>query len=189
MGQELPFRDAELSRNPDSEVSFYNKLKIIIDILQNDYKSNHKMNTFRIHGGEVPGTENNILHTLTMLKELAPLSPLGFIPPPEIRIGHAVHFVDTPEYFDLLRKFGVIVEINATSNKNISSNKKVKIQIEISKENRTIRITDNGIGMTKEDLENNLEGFSYAVKSVMKNAKNAYPVLTENKNIVIILNE
>lgn len=121
MGQELPFRDAELSRNPDSEVSFYNKLKIIIDILQNDYKNNHKMNTFRIHGGEVPGTENNILHTLTMLKELAPLSPLGFIPPPEIRIGHAVHFVDTPEYFDLLRKFGVIVEINATSNMKLSN--------------------------------------------------------------------
>ena len=31
-----------------------------------------------------------------------------------------------------------------------------KIQIEVNKENRTIKITDNGIGMTKEDLENNL---------------------------------
>jgi len=31
-----------------------------------------------------------------------------------------------------------------------------KINIDIDKENRTLTITDNGIGMTKEDLENNL---------------------------------
>lgn len=116
MGQETPLRDPELSRDPISEVSLYNKLKIILETLQNDYKETGKMTTFRIHGGEVPGTEDNIFHTLTMLKELAPISPLGTIPPPEIRIGHGVFFRDIKEYFDLLRNLQVIVEINAESN-------------------------------------------------------------------------
>ena len=31
-----------------------------------------------------------------------------------------------------------------------------KIQIDIDKENRTLTLTDNGIGMTAEELENNL---------------------------------
>lgn len=116
MGQENPFRDTELSRSTTSEVSFYNKLKLILEVLQNDYKETGKLNTFRIHGGEVPGTEDNIFHTLVMLNELAPISPLGTIPPPEIRVGHGVYFKDIPEYFELLRKLQVIIEINATSN-------------------------------------------------------------------------
>ncbi len=119
MGQELPFRDDELSRSPESEVSFYNKLKIIIDVLQKDYILSHTMNTFRIHGGETRGSEDNIYQTLKMLKELAPQTALGIIPPPEIRIGHGVYFNDTKEYFDLLRKFDVVVEINASSNKKL----------------------------------------------------------------------
>lgn len=116
MGQENSLRDPELSRDPNSEVSFYNKLKIILEILQEDYLETGKMNTFRIHGGETPGSDDNIFYTLTMLKELAPLSPLKKIPPPEIRIGHGVYFNDTKKYFELLRSLNVIVEINSTSN-------------------------------------------------------------------------
>ena len=37
-------------------------------------------------------------------------------------------------------------------------------------EARTLTITDNGIGMTAEDLERNLEGFAQSVKQVMKEA-------------------
>ncbi len=116
MGQETPLRDQELSRDPNSEVSFYNKLKIILEILQEDYQETGIMTTFRIHGGETPNTDDNIFNTLTMLKELAPLSPLKQIPPPEIRIGHGVYFKDTKKYFELLKSLNVIVEINSTSN-------------------------------------------------------------------------
>ncbi len=149
MGQETPFSDPELSRSPDSERSFYNKLKIIIEVLQEDYKETNIMNTFRIHGGEVPGTDDNIFETLTMLDELAPLSPLGIIPPPEIRIGHGVYFKDTKEYFDLLRKYKVIVEINASSNiklGNITDINDIRYQRYLD-EGITIVIATDGHGL------------------------------------------
>lgn len=116
MGQENKLRTEEKDRDPNNPDGFINKLKIILKVLQEDYQKTGRMNTFRIHGGEVPGTEDNIFHTLTMLKELVPISPLGTIPPPEIRIGHGVFFRDIPEYFDLLREMQVIIEINASSN-------------------------------------------------------------------------
>lgn len=156
MGQETPFSDPELSRSPESERSFYNKLKIILDVLQNDYKDTNKMNTFRIHGGEVPGTDDNILQTLIMLDELAPISPLGHIPPPEIRIGHGVYFKDTQEYFDLLRKYKVIIEINATSNEklgNIQDITDIRYQRYLA-ENIPIVIATDGHGLYDTTIVN-----------------------------------
>ena len=46
---------------------------------------------------------------------------------------------------------------NSLTNKDIKINKEdLKIRIEPNKEARTLTITDNGIGMTEEELENNL---------------------------------
>jgi adenosine deaminase len=91
-----------------------------------------------------------------MLDELAPISPLGHIPPPEIRIGHGVYFKDTQEYFDLLRKYKVIIEINATSNEklgNIQDITDIRYQRYLA-ENIPIVIATDGHGLYDTTIVN-----------------------------------
>lgn len=114
MGQERPFSLEELDYN--NSKSFQKKLETLFtELLQ------HQDTTLRIHSGETPASNNTII-TLKMIDAIARKNDLN-IPPPEIRIGHGLHFTKSEEYISLLKKFQCIVEINASSNyslKNIS---------------------------------------------------------------------
>lgn len=107
MGQERPFSIEELDYN--NSRSFQRKLEILFDeLLQYDNT------TLRIHSGEIPAP-NNTLITLRMIDQIATKKEI-VIPPPEIRIGHGLHFNPSEDYVNLLKKFHCIVELNASSN-------------------------------------------------------------------------
>lgn len=107
MGQERPFSIEELDYN--NSRSFQRKLEILFDeLLQYDNT------TLRIHSGEIPAP-NNTLITLRMIDQIATKKVI-VIPPPEIRVGHGLHFNPSEDYVNLLKKFHCIVELNASSN-------------------------------------------------------------------------
>lgn len=107
MGQERPFSIEELDYN--NSRSFQRKLEILFDeLLQYDNT------TLRIHSGEIPAP-NNTLITLKMIDQIATKKGI-VIPPPEIRVGHGIHFNPSEDYVNLLKKFHCIVELNASSN-------------------------------------------------------------------------
>lgn len=107
MGQERPFSIEELDYN--NSRSFQRKLEILFDeLLQYDNT------TLRIHSGEIPAP-NNTLITLKMIDQIATKKGI-VIPPPEIRVGHGLHFNPSEDYVNLLKKFHCIVELNASSN-------------------------------------------------------------------------
>lgn len=117
MGLELPFTHAEDPFDEESYSinSFKAKLEIILNALEG-----HEHATLRIHAGENHISRNNPLDTLRMLDEVS--SKMGItIPPPEIRLGHAIYFTPSNEYLGLLKKFKCIIEINATSNMALSN--------------------------------------------------------------------
>ena len=118
MGIELPFNRNE--DDPDDEPSnsinsFKKKLSMVITLLHDFPKS-----TLRIHAGENYFSRGNPLATLQKIDEIARENGLQ-IPPPEIRLGHAIYFIDCQEYRDLLKKYKCIIEINATSNLALSN--------------------------------------------------------------------
>ena len=113
MGEETPMSASDI--DPNSPTSMAKKLDPIIQVL---HKSEHS--TLRIHSGESRNSENNTLHTLKAIKHVANKLQIE-IPPPQIRVGHGVHFVKDKEYIRLLKELGCIVEINASSNYALSN--------------------------------------------------------------------
>ena len=112
MGQERPFSIEELDYQ--NSKSFQKKLELLFDeLLQYDNT------TLRIHSGEIP-TPDNTLITLRMIDQIADKKGIT-IPPPEIRIGHGLHFNPSEEYINLLRKFQCIIELNASSNYGLNN--------------------------------------------------------------------
>ena len=118
MGKEEPFNNNEndsKKKDSNSMNSFKTKLEAIISVLRDYPKS-----TLRIHTGENEESRCNPLSTLRMLDKVATQYGIQ-IPPPEIRLGHAIYFEDCDEYVDLLRKYQCIIEINASSNFALSN--------------------------------------------------------------------
>ncbi|MEG1821038.1 MAG: hypothetical protein RR201_02210 [Malacoplasma sp.] len=112
MGQEIPLTDIEkdYSDYSNNSQSFKRKLELLLDTM-NHYKNS----TLRIHSGETKMSFDNTEQILIYIKELKEEKKF-IIPPPEIRIGHGIYFNKNEKYLSLLREFGVIVEINASSN-------------------------------------------------------------------------
>lgn len=112
MGQEIPLTDVEKDYSDSSKnsQSFKRKLELLLDTMK-DYKNS----TLRIHSGETKMSFDNTEQILIYIKELKEEKDY-IIPPPEIRIGHGIYFNRNEKYLSLLREFGVIVEINASSN-------------------------------------------------------------------------
>lgn len=150
MGLEVPFTEADLDYN--SSRSFKRKLELLFDGL-----FQYDNTTLRIHSGEVPNS-NNTIKTLQMINEIVEERGIT-IPPPEVRIGHGVHFNPTDEYINLLKKFQCVVEINASSNfglKNIDDYQDIPYNFYL--ENKIpIVLTTDGHGLydttTKQENE------------------------------------
>ena len=112
MGQEIELSDSEkdyLDKSKKSQ-SFKRKIEVLVKEL-----NNYQESVLRIHSGETPVSFSNTEQILTYLEEIEKEQNI-FIPPPEVRIGHGVYFEKNENYLRLLKKFNIIVEINASSN-------------------------------------------------------------------------
>ena len=98
--------------------SLYDKLeKILVEL--NKYENNNLI--CRLHAGEFAyNTQNldgksNPERILEIIDDIAANNNI-IVPPPTIRIGHGIHINKNSNYLRLLRKYGVIIEVNASSN-------------------------------------------------------------------------
>lgn len=140
MGIEDAFEPQDLEPYP-SIFGFEYKLDEIISILK-DYPES----ALRIHAGETHNSRENPINTLRMIDRISKRKGI-VIPPPEIRLGHAIYFTRTKEYVDLLKKFDCIVEFNASSNKaleNISDFDELDYQFYLDNEIKLVLSTDGG---------------------------------------------
>ena len=114
MGLELPMEERELRKT--GKESFYRKLEPLLRIL-----TQYDNSVLRIHSGESVGSEENTEHIFRMIDELK--SEYGYpdFPPPELRIGHGVHYNKNDYFYNFLRKNHVIIEINGISNRALSN--------------------------------------------------------------------
>ena len=98
--------------------SLYDKLEPIL-IRLNKYQNNALI--CRLHAGEFvydsPNLDgkSNPERSLEIIDSIASNNNI-IIPPPSIRIGHGVHINKNKNYLNLLKKYKVTVEINASSN-------------------------------------------------------------------------
>ena len=98
--------------------SLYDKLEIIL-VKLNKYENNNLI--CRLHAGEFAyNTQNldgksNPERILEIIDDIAANNNI-IVPPPTIRIGHGIHINKNSNYLRLLRKYGVIIEVNASSN-------------------------------------------------------------------------
>lgn len=113
MGLELPLSNLDLDRN--SEMGMFKRFLPIIEVLNKSEDS-----TFRIHSGETLGSDENTENLLSIIEDIEKHLNI-VIPPPQIRIGHGVYFRETENYLRLLKKYGCVVEINASSNYALSN--------------------------------------------------------------------
>ena len=152
MGEETKLRDEELDY-ADKCNSFMVKLEILFDTLLKFDNT-----TLRIHSGETSNSFDNTIKILKMIGEVAEKRKI-IIPPPEIRIGHGLYFDPSQEYIDLLKKFGCIIEINASSNiklSNVESSKSIPYNFYLDNDIPIVISTDaHGLWYTtikKEDM-------------------------------------
>ncbi len=148
MGEERALTMEEL--DPKNEIhSIYKKLDILFDeLLKLDNT------TLRIHSGE---TNESSYNTLLILKIIELISKNRGIkvPPPEIRIGHGVHFVPNQEYINYMKNLKCIVEINASSNyalSHIKDYKDIPYQFYLSNGIPIVISTDGG-GVYETDIK------------------------------------
>jgi len=117
MGMETPLDKDELKKT--GRKSYYKKINAVLQVL-----INYPASVLRIHSGEAIGTEENSEKIFRIIDEIKCDNGYKDFPPPELRIGHGVHYIKSDYYYDFLKKNHAIVEINATSNialSNISS--------------------------------------------------------------------
>ncbi len=114
MGNETPIVSHEYDE-------FKNKIAWLLPVLHM-----HPNSVLRIHASEFKDATDNMLNTLKIIDELSNEineactslfgKEWGIVPPPRIRIGHGVNINKNPELIRLIKKYGAIIEINASSN-------------------------------------------------------------------------
>lgn len=108
--------------------SLYDKLEPIIKVLNS---FNDDTLVCRLHAGEIKydhqfdDRSSNPLKILEILDKIVEDNKLK-VPPPTIRLGHGLHIDKNERYLELLRKYKVIIEINASSNFALSNIKNMK---------------------------------------------------------------
>jgi len=114
MGMETPLDQDELKKT--GRKSYYRKIKAVLETLIYLPKS-----VFRIHSGESKGTEENTENIFKIIDEIKEENGYEDFPPPEMRIGHGIHYEKSDYYYNFMKKNHVIVEINAVSNLALSN--------------------------------------------------------------------
>ncbi len=120
MGQENGLTDNDTVDLVDPR-TFISIMKRVLEIMDG-----REDLVLRLHAGENFNSRNNPLDSLRVLDAFFRAYKVCSTMP-QIRIGHGLHFSTTytpeeyDEYAELLRRYGVIVEINATSNFTLSN--------------------------------------------------------------------
>ena len=114
MGMETPLDEDELKET--GRKSYYKKLDAALEILVTCPNS-----VLRIHSGEAFGTEENSEKIFRIIDKIKSDRGYKDFPPPELRIGHGIHYIKSKYYYDFLRKNNAVVEINAVSNNALSN--------------------------------------------------------------------
>ena len=114
MGMETPLDEDELKET--GRKSYYRKLDSVLEVLVN-----YPDSVLRIHSGESFGTEENSEKIFRIIDKIKLNKGYKDFPPPELRIGHGIHYLKSDYYYDFLRKNNVIIEINAVSNIALSN--------------------------------------------------------------------
>lgn len=128
MGLENPITAYDYVKDSLEYSSLYDKLEPVLKVL-NSFNDNSLV--CRLHAGEREyetdafDTKSNPEKTLEILDRIVENNKLQ-VPPPTIRIGHGLHIKKNKNYLDLLKKYKVIVEINASSNFTLSNIKDMK---------------------------------------------------------------
>lgn len=145
--------------NDETSKTFEESLEWIVPVLHM-----YPNSVLRFHAGEFKDTTDNVYKTLLSLKRVKTKLntaykkmfgvSFGIVPPPRIRIGHAVNIEQTPELIELLKEFDCIVEFNVSSNyalSHISDLSKIPIEYYDRNKIKYVFSTDGG-GMYSTSL-------------------------------------
>lgn len=175
MGFETPIDEEELRKT--GRKSWYRKLESVLEVLRLFPNS-----VLRIHSGEAVGTEENSEKLFRIIDEIKRDRGYDDFPPPELRIGHGVHYVKTDYYYDFLVKNHAIVEINSTSNIKLSNIKSFSElpYIDYLKHGIPIALSTDGHGAydTKVIFEDKIAYLKFLKSKIPE----AYSLLTEWEN-------
>lgn len=128
MGMEQQILESDYEKDSVGNSSLYDKLSPILKVL-NSFNDNNLV--CRLHAGEMqyepPDLEgkSNPERTLEILDKIVMDNDL-IVPPPSIRIGHGLHIQKNSNYLALLKKYKVVIEINASSNFALSNIKDMR---------------------------------------------------------------
>lgn len=125
MGAETEILPKDNEKDSIGADSLYDKLAAVLRVL-NSFNDDEIV--CRLHAGEMVEAKDlssNPEKTLEIIDQIAHYENL-LIPPPSIRIGHGLHINQNERYLELLKKFKVTVEINASSNFALGNIKNMK---------------------------------------------------------------
>lgn len=114
MGEEIAFTKNDIDNIKD-DASFVSRINKLLPIL-----NQHSDSVLRLHAGENMDSKVNPFISMLVIDRIAVQRKL-VLPPPQIRIGHGVYFDQSDLYAELLQKYNVIVELNASSNYALSN--------------------------------------------------------------------
>lgn len=175
MGMETPLDDDELKDT--GRKSYYRKLNAALQVLVTCPNS-----VLRIHSGEALGTEENSEKIFRIIDRIKLDNGYKDFPPPELRIGHGIHYIKNDYYYSFLKENNAIVEINSVSNfalSNINSFEELPYLDYLNNDIPIVLSTDgHGVYSTATLLEDKIAYYNYLKNSMPE----AYEKLIEWEN-------
>lgn len=177
MGVEFPLSALDMDRT--SKYGLEQKLIPLIEKL-----NNWENTTLRIHTGEIRNSNDNTLMILKIIDTIA--TDLNIvIPPPQIRIGHGIHFRKSDEYLNLLKKFKCIIEVNASSNyalNNVDEYKDIPYNYYLDNDIEVVICSDgHGVYDTKKEYEDEIASEVASNENILKILKIDRKIIREKK--------
>ena len=118
MGMEHQILKSDYEKDSIGNSSLYDKLSPILKVL-NSFNDNSLV--CRLHAGEIKYEFNDLEdksnpeRILEIIDKIVKDNNMT-VPPPSIRLGHGLNIQKNDNYLSLLKKYKVIIEINASSN-------------------------------------------------------------------------